>query len=678
MVEGSEARRPGSKTALSFESMGGRLRFTVELRPGETKIVSWKKLIREAKLSNSHRPESSSGTSSEARRSFVSEPPPPPSVVPSSTMQKTEDEYNDSQAQAGSNRLSNVIEKIERMYAGNNGSSDEEDLVLDNVPDDDDFTSVQDDYFQVDNSAIKHDGFFVNRGKLERREPIVSKDQQPKKRRRKDLIIGSGSDDGHNPHKIMKMGNKGKKASSSIQISSTSQSHKEATSNIHKREDLQANAADISLRKKADIHVKVDSSGLRNGDAIKHDVDTNQQRPGVFPSNNTKESEIQDTSAQRSIDKKSHKAALIQRKEGPSVRPKSLMLEKAIRDLEKMVAQFRPPTTEAQDPDIASQAVKRRLPPEIKQKLAKVARIAQAGYGKVPKDVINHLMSIVGHLMHITTLKRNLKAMVNMELSVKQEKDDQIQKIKQEVSEMVKLRISHTKPKLEQHDANSDNFQEAGLEEREVLKHKYSIDDILENKICDLYDLYVERLEEDSGPPVRRLYEELALMWPSGVMHVDGIKRAIYRSKDRKGLCSHTKNREKIKKKKVLPPKAENATNVTQASHVHEKSMSNSCAQRSTLPSNSPIAIANRQEKLKQGKMSKCGSSSNPTATMPSNVFSQKKVKQKPKPEVAEAQLHLEKLAVSLVEKQPKQNKHSATPLSKSNLQPPAPSGPST
>jgi len=27
---------------------------------------------------------------------------------------------------------------------------------------------MQDEYFEVDNSAIKHDGFFVNRGKLER------------------------------------------------------------------------------------------------------------------------------------------------------------------------------------------------------------------------------------------------------------------------------------------------------------------------------------------------------------------------------------------------------------------------------------------------------------------------------------------------------------------------------
>lgn len=36
----------------------------------------------------------------------------------------------------------------------------------------------------------------------------------------------------------------------------------------------------------------------------------------------------------------------------------------------------RPPSVEARDPDNASQAVKRRLPPEIKQKLAEVAKIA--------------------------------------------------------------------------------------------------------------------------------------------------------------------------------------------------------------------------------------------------------------------------------------------------------------
>lgn len=88
---------------------------------------------------------------------------------------------------------------------------------------------------------------------------------------------------------------------------------------------------------------------------------------------------------------------------------------------------------------------------------------------------------------------------------------------------------------VHQQTTNTDDFQEIGHEEKEALKRKYSMDDALENKICDLYDLHVEvmywifvylmwvfprwvyisvllqlqRLEEDSGPPVRRLYEEV-------------------------------------------------------------------------------------------------------------------------------------------------------------------------
>ncbi|KAI3460559.1 hypothetical protein Pfo_017222 [Paulownia fortunei] len=756
MVEGSEGGGPepgpGSKPASSFESAGGRLRFTVELRPGETTIVSWKKLLREANSSKSNRPGPSvSGPSYEAQRQPISQPPPPPPpVAPSSSKQPAENEPKDSQAQGGSNRLSTVIERIERMYAGN-GSSDEEDVVLDNVPDDDEYDTDDsfiddtelDDYFQVDNSAIKHDGFFVNRGKLERIEPTISKNQQPKKRRRKDLTKGhDGSDDGQNPNKIVKIGNKGR-TSALIQRNSTSQSHRVAMPNIHgEAMQIQAspsNAAEVSLKKKTvDAQTTLDPSGLLNGDAIRHDTDTDQQRPGVLSSKNHickwKESEPQDTLTQKSNDQTSHvskshsgkqlnkvadldqpiqpkekgglaerfdlnvpsnrdslpttKAAVMQRKEGPSVRPKSTTLEKAIRELEKIVAEFRPPSTEAQDPDNSSQAVKRRLPAEIKQKLGKVARLAQASYGKIPKDVINRLMSIVGHLMQIRTLKRNLKVMANMGLSAKQEKDDRIQKIKQEVAEMVKLRILYMKSKVEQQAGNSDDFQEAGPEEKEALKRKYSMDDVLENKICDLYDLYVERLEEDSGPPVRRLYEELVVLWPSGFMDTNGIKRAIYRAKDRRGLCSLQKDREKIKKKKVLAPKAEDAINFTQALHFHEK-LSDSRDHGFTLTSKPvlsaavahgavrvPVTFANgpNVDKLKQEKM-KGSSSSNPIDVIPSNVLPKKKVKRKPNAEVVEAQFRLEKLVVSQVEERPKHHKPVAVPLTKSNLQPAVPSG---
>lgn len=45
---------------------------------------------------------------------------------------------------------------------------------------------------------------------------------------------------------------------------------------------------------------------------------------------------------------------------------------------------------------------------------------------------------------------------------------------------------------VQQQTTDTDDFQEASPEEKEALKRKYSMDDALENKICDLYDLYVE------------------------------------------------------------------------------------------------------------------------------------------------------------------------------------------
>jgi hypothetical protein len=70
------------------------------------------------------------------------------------------------------NRFNAVIEKIERLYMGKH-SSDEEDL--DDVPDDDQYDTEDsfiddaelDEYFEVNNLRTKHDGYFVNKGKLE-------------------------------------------------------------------------------------------------------------------------------------------------------------------------------------------------------------------------------------------------------------------------------------------------------------------------------------------------------------------------------------------------------------------------------------------------------------------------------------------------------------------------------
>lgn len=109
-----------SKPALLIDFSGSHLRFKVELNPGETKIVSWKSLIKEANLTMANHKSSWSPPSRDQHtfESFDSQStlPPPPSVEPYGN-QTTQTDSKNLQAQAGSNRLSAVIEKIERMYA---------------------------------------------------------------------------------------------------------------------------------------------------------------------------------------------------------------------------------------------------------------------------------------------------------------------------------------------------------------------------------------------------------------------------------------------------------------------------------------------------------------------------------------------------------------------------------
>ncbi|XP_051139703.1 ubinuclein-2-like isoform X2 [Andrographis paniculata] len=749
MVEGGRCGGPdaavaaeadsGSKPASSFERTGDRMRLTVELRPDETTIVSWKKLVKEATSRKANVPDPSASLPNlEVNQLPVSQPLPSPPVVATSK-QPAENGPKSSEAQPGSNRLASVIEKIERLYAGN-GSSDDEDVVLDDVPDDDEYDTEDsfiddaelDDYFKIDKSTLKHDGFFVNRGKLERIEPTMSTDQLPKKRRRKDGMGGQGGEDGHRSNKLMKTGNKSRKAPSLIERNSKSQLPSVAASSVHSAnllsENYLANAAEVSGKKKTtDTQIASVSVELPNSDAIMHGKGDDHQRNKVLSllnhNNKQKESsELRESSAQRSNDRNLHgtksqsgkqrnnadeqdqsvqgktkvehagrydlhvpamrdsqtQIMPVVRKEGSNVRSRITMLEKAIRDLEKIVAESRPPSTEVQENDNSSQGVKRRLPADIKQKLAKVARLAHDSYGKVSKDVINRLMSIVGHLMQLRTLKRNLKVMANLGMSAKQAKDDQLHKIKQEVAEMVRHRISYVDSKVEEQNTNSDDFQEASPEDKEILKRKRRMDDALENKICDLYDLYVERLEEHSGPPVKRLYEELAALWPTGVMDVEGIKRAIYKGKfRRKAISTRRKDQEKNKKKLLASSKPANsvqgeAINLNQSSHTLEKislsdntsrnPASTAAAARLLTPTGDSSADKQKQERVRSS------SNCNPSDA---ESMAKKKVKRKPNPEKLEAEPCMDKPTASQSEeKQKNHKKHAPAPAAKPNLKP--------
>ncbi|KAL9259423.1 Ubinuclein-1-like protein [Drosera capensis] len=235
-----------SKPSSSFERSGDRIWFAVELVPGETTIVSWKRFMKDASKAEKGGTVVAGTTGGEK---VVVDGGDRGGVV---SGQPKADEIKDG---AAPNRFSAVIEKIERLYKGKD-SSDEKDLG--DIPDDDQYDTEDsfiddtelDAYFEVDKAKTKHDGFFVNRGKLESiSEPSQQSVQQPKKRRRKeagkDPLTG---DDRPAPNKLMKLTKKAALKAPSVRNPSTSQTsgvkeanHVEMKSQNDKNLDKQEN-----------------------------------------------------------------------------------------------------------------------------------------------------------------------------------------------------------------------------------------------------------------------------------------------------------------------------------------------------------------------------------------------------------------------------------------------------
>jgi ubinuclein len=690
----------------ALETVGGRQRFEVELRPGETTIVSWKKLVKDA--SREIKP--------------VSVPEPLPVVVHSAIEARLAPVsgppvVNEAEDAPPASRFSAVIEKIERLYMGKN-SSDEEDL--NDVPDDDEYDTEDsfiddaelDEYFQVDNSAIKHDGFFVNRGKLERttNEPVVPPNEQPKKRRRKDMTKGSsGNEDGNAPNKQAKIAKKLAKMSGSTIIGNNAMSlpHVVALPSVHRKENMKLKNQIERSAKKNFLEYKTTSnpspSRLSNGgntveekDNDKHKSKTNKihesklkdsagvglfsdhsnqkssennlvwesrSQPGKLMNNaddmdpmsqRREKSSARDKSVVSASDSKnsmqtaSTQKSGVQRKEGSGVKQRISLLDKAIRELEKMVAESRPQSMEVSDPNNPSQAVKKRMPPEIKQKLAKVARLAQVSHGSITNELLSRLMNIVGHLVQLRTLKRHLKAMVKMGVAAKQVKDARFQQIHKEIEEMVKARVPFLKSKaIEQQVGSADDFQDASSEAK---VHKIIDDEVLEDRLCNLYDVFVEGLDEDATPQCRKLYIELAELWPKGFMDYRGIKQAIIKAKNRKKVVNNRHaTEEKQRAKKSAQAKAnesmqlETTIATTTSTSIQDKSVTGSGSQTviptaARIPTTASATISNgpNPDRPKQDKSAKTITTNINDARTSSDVPVKKK-KRKPESDLAGA-----------------------------------------
>ncbi|KAE8728347.1 Wound-responsive family protein, putative isoform 2 [Hibiscus syriacus] len=705
-----------------------RKAFEVELRPGETTFVSWRKLVKDANRANG----SSAAANAAASVLTAPAPEPPPNAHPNLQSRIVPGQAAEKDAKDEApvpNRFSAVIEKIERLYMGRDSSDEEE---LDETPDDDQYDTEDsfiddaelDEYFEVDNSAIKHDGFFVNRGKLERvHEPPPIPNQQPKKRRRNDASKPPcENDDGHvsNKHAKAARVTAGRSEPSLGKNNSNSSQNLTALSEQYGdvKSQNQISVSGIPSKKKSsEASVALDSSAylkVPNGDTsvpLADVKDIEKSKMGFLQSKNVVSNKLKNaTGSSDDLHQKYHdknttqsksqhgkrignadelkqsfrprekngvcelpdanvsdakhamkiaKSSHMPKKDGSSLRAKSSMLEKAIRELEKLVAESRPPAVENQEADALSQGIKRRLPREIKLKLAKVARLAQASQGKVSKELLSRLMSILGHLIQLRTLKRNLKVMISMGVSAKQEKDTRFQQIKKEVIEIIKTRIPSEMKILP---GASDDFQERGY------KRKFSMDASLESKICELYDLFVDGLDEDAGPQIRKLYVELAQLWPHGMMDNHEIKRAICREKERRrAKYTRHKEQEKVKRKNVLAPGLEESVRVESASgaqpqHMRERSSSDSAthALPSTNKSTSSTTAAAVQnpgpstsgssfDRLKQEKLRGISNNAMDEIKVAHSSLPKKKVKRKPELELDGSHFRPEKLLCSRV-----------------------------
>jgi hypothetical protein len=169
------------------------------------------------------------------------------------------------------------------------------------------------------------------------------------------------------------------------------------------------------------------------------------------------------------------------------------------------------------------------------------------------------------------------------------------------------------------------------------LKKKFVMDEALEDKLCDLYDIFVDGLDEDPGPQIRKLYGNLAELWPNRLMDNHGIKRAICRGKERqRALCAANLGKEmdqtKMKnRRKQLVPRTDsssrpNTSSVVQLQHSEEK--------RAVDPSPTTQPMVDSSRDRSNEKLKGSSSSCNPAEEA-------RLVKRKTEPVVAEKQVVL-------------------------------------
>nr|XP_017245453.1 PREDICTED: uncharacterized protein LOC108217116 [Daucus carota subsp. sativus] len=196
-------------------------------------------------------------------------------------------------------------------------------------------------------------------------------------------------------------------------------------------------------------------------------------------------------------------------------------LDRSILQLENLVKLSKAPLTHVQGPD----ALEKQLSPELKQNLAEVARSTQLIEGEISEELINRLMGILGNYIKRKTLKKILKEMILEDVYARKTKCSDFKQTKKDLVEMIR------------HQAPSSNVKEFSTSEHST--GTYGMGHQLEDKLFDVYDTFCQGSYKDMAPSlIRKLYVELAELWPKDTMDPNQIREAIWRARGRRMISS--------------------------------------------------------------------------------------------------------------------------------------------
>ncbi|XP_063948213.1 ubinuclein-2-like [Daucus carota subsp. sativus] len=197
-------------------------------------------------------------------------------------------------------------------------------------------------------------------------------------------------------------------------------------------------------------------------------------------------------------------------------------LDRSILQLENLVKLSKAPLTHVQGPD----AIEKQLSPELKQNLAEVARSTQLIEGEISEELINRLMGILGNYIKRKTLKKILKEMILEDVYARKTKCSDFKQTKKDLVEMIR------------HQAPSSNVKEFSTSEHST--GTYGMGHQLEDKLFDVYDTFCQGSYKDMAPSlIRKLYVELAELWPKDTMDPNQIREAIWRARGRRMAVGH-------------------------------------------------------------------------------------------------------------------------------------------